>query len=109
MRKKFEMVEVMRALGVAPSTASIIANLMNGSVDPDNFRSVEVWAMASLDAPPQFKKVLHAVAELLELDNEDIKSVNDYEGGPLWYLAGMGGQPTVTWYKGEFTLRSVDM
>ena len=109
MNKRFETMEVMRALGVMPSTASIIANLMSGKVDPDNFRSIECWAMAEFDVPPPFLKVLTAIAELMELDPGDVKRVEDFEGKPLWYLDGMGGQPTVTWHEGEFTLREVDM
>jgi hypothetical protein len=109
MSRKFEMMEVMRALGVAPSTASIIANLMNGRVDPDNFRSVEFWPIATLDPPPQYQKILAAVAELLELDMEEVKVTQDLDGEDLWYLSGMGGQPTVTWHKGQFQLREVDL
>lgn len=108
MRKSFAVGEVMRALGVAPSTASIIANLMSGKTNPDNFRSVEVWALESLEAPPQYRKVLRAIAGLLELDSDDIRVALDSEGNELWYLRGAGGQPTVTWSEGEFELRSVD-
>jgi len=106
--KEFEMLEIMRALGSAPSTSSIIAGLMNGKIDPDNFKSVEHWAFSDFGAPPQYRKVLSAIAELLHLKEEDVKTVEDFEGAELWYLAGFGGQPTVTWYKGEFELRSVD-
>jgi hypothetical protein len=108
VRKRFEMLEVMRALGTAPSTSSIIAGLMNGDVDPENFKSVEFWAFSTLDAPPMYRSVLSAVAELLHLDEEDVKVVKDFEGRELWYLAGYGGQPTVTWHEGEFVLRAVD-
>ena len=109
MNKKFEMLEVMRSLGTAPSTAAIIAGLMGGEVDPDNFRSVEFWAFSMLDAPPQHRKVLKAVAELLHLDDQDVKVAYDDEGSELWYVAGFSGQPTVVWYKGEFELRTVEI
>ena len=109
MNKKFEMLEVMRALGTAPSTASIIAGLLSGEVDPENFRSVEFWAFSTFDAPPQYRRVLSAVAELLHLDEGDVKVVKDFVGKELWYLAGYGGQPTVTWHEGVFMLRAVDV
>jgi len=109
MSKKFELVEVMRALGIAPSTANIVAGLMNGTIDPDNCRSVEFWPLADLDAPPQYRKVLIAIADLLGLECDDVKVVKDFEGSELWYVHGFGGQPTVTWFKGEFQLREVTM
>ena len=109
MRKRFEMMEVMRALGIAPSTASVIANLMNGTLDPDNFRSVEVWALSDLEAPPQYRKVLAAIAELLELDMEDVRVTMDKDGQEMWYLAGVTGQPTVAWHDGKFMLMELEM
>jgi hypothetical protein len=109
MNQKFEMLEVMRALGVAPSTAGIIAGLLNGKIDPENFRSVEHWPLADLDAPPQHLKVLSAIAELMNVHQDDIRTTKDFEGVELWYLSGFGGQPTVTWYNSKFTLRSVDV
>ena len=76
-------------------------------MDPDNFRSVEFWFAGTLEAPPQYRKVLAAIAELLGMEAEDVKMVKNFEGRELWYLAGLGGQPTVTWHEGEFMLREV--
>jgi hypothetical protein len=109
MNKTFEVSDVMHLLGVAPSTASIIAGLLSGTVDPENFRSVEYWPLSDLDAPPQYMKVLYAISELLSAGHDAVKMVEDYEARELWYVAGFGGQPTVTWYQGAFELRSVDV
>ena len=102
MNKKFEMLEVMRSLGIAPSTASVIAGLLNGEVDPENFRSVEFWFAGTFEAPPQHRKVLAAVAELLGLGEEDVK-----EEGEVMYLEQLTGQPAVVWADGGFSLREI--
>ena len=66
MRHEFDTLEVMRELGVAPSTACVVAGLLNGQTDPDNFRSVQVWAMKQFgNLPPQVDKILTALCQLL--------------------------------------------
>ena len=103
MSKKFDGLEVMRTLGVAPATAGIIAGLLSGTVNPDNFRSVEFWAFSEFGAPPQSKKVLAAIAELLDLDEGDIRVTKD----EVMYLELFPGQPTVVWSDGGFSLREI--
>jgi hypothetical protein len=97
MIREFNVLEVTRALGVAPSTGSIIAGLLNGHVNPDNCRSVEYWPMVELGVPPQGLKVLTAIASLLE--EADGVNLLDTEDGPRWYIRGLDGQPTVMWVK----------
>ena len=103
MNRRFNGLEVSRALGVAPATAGIIAGLLSGTVNPDNFRSVEYWSFSELEAPPQHKKVLTAIAELLEIDEGDIRVTKD----EAMYLELFPGQPTVVWSDGGFSLREV--
>ena len=109
MNKQFEMLEVSRSLGVAPSTAGIIAGLLSGTVNPDNFRSVEFWFASTFGAPPKYQKVLAAVAELLNLDKDDVRVTMDVDDNEVWYLAGFAGQPTVAWFGDHFTLMEMEL
>ena len=107
MRQYFETLEVVRSLGVAPSTASIIAGLLSGEVDPDNCRSVEHWSLADLGAPPQHLQVLAAVAGLLGLKNGCVKECEIVKGKEGLYIEYMKGQPTVVWTGGKFLLGKI--
>lgn len=67
MKQSFDTREVMRNLGLAPSTASVVANLLSGNLNPDRCRSIEAWPMKQFgDLPPQPLKILCALSELLE-------------------------------------------
>ena len=94
--KHFEVLDVTRALGVAPSTGSIIAALLSGKVDPDNCRNVGYWPMADFEVPPQGLKVLTAIASLLDEECE-IRQMTSPDR-PYWYVTWMPGQPTVVWF-----------
>jgi hypothetical protein len=108
MNKEFTPQQVMKELGVAPSTAGIIAGLLNGNVDPDNFRSVETWALSEFDAPPQTRKVFAAVAELLSLGEDHLRSGQPGIPGfsheeDYIYLDWEPGQPTLIWNGESFS------
>ena len=107
MRQSFETMEVARSLGVAPSTAAIIAGLLSGEVDPDHCRSIEYWALSDLDAPPQYFKVLAAIAKLLGLKNGCVKECEIVKGKEGLYIEYMKGQPTVVWTGGKFLLGKI--
>lgn len=104
---KFQVLDVTRALGVAPSTGSIIAGLLNGQVNPDNCRSIEYWPMEALEAPPQGMKVLSAIAGLLD-DGCDVRQCKTVKGD-AWYIEWPYGPPTVIWYVNgnEFVLGGI--
>ena len=102
MIREFQELEVIRALGVAPSTGGIITGLLNGKVNPDNCRSVEHWPLADFDLPPQGLKVLRAIASLMEDGCELIQI--ESASGKSWYISGTGSQPTIMWFEktGQF-------
>jgi len=109
----FTTVDVMRSLGLAPSTASVVASLLNGDVDPDNFRSVQVWAMKQFgNLPPQVDKVLVALCSILESDLPTFSSFLEAGKGGIVKFVDLGDQglPTVIWDEGrqQFCLNSME-
>ena len=109
MKQDFEMLEVSRSLGVAPSTASVIAGLLSGIVDPDHCRSIEFWYPSTFDAPPQPHKIMAAIAGLLCLKGEDIIEEEFVNGKEGLYLKYHPGQPTVIWTGTKFVLGTVNV
>ena len=89
--------EVVRSLGVAPSTGSVIAALLNNQLNPEHYQSLEQWALSDMGAPAPVTKVMIAVCELMEL--EPVESVQTLFKGrdPLvvYIDHGLEGQPTV--------------
>lgn len=53
-------------LGVSLVVADRIEGLVNGRIDPKNFRSIQPWAEGTLGAPPKHHEVLNAIRCLLE-------------------------------------------
>ena len=67
MNKRFDLKEVSSALGVAPSTAERISGLLNGTINPDSFRSVEAGdPLSQFGVPLQVEKIFNCLAILLE-------------------------------------------
>jgi hypothetical protein len=96
--KVFDTLEVMRGLGVAPSTASVLTNLLNGKTDPERARSLEHWALADLEAPPQPYKVIMACCDILGAD--EVNALQDPDTLDIkraWVVRKNPEDPTIVW------------
>lgn len=97
MGKQFETLEVVRGLGVAPSTASVITALLNNHLHPDHYRSLQQWPMRDMGAPAPVVKVMVAIAEMLELEpTEAVQTLWKGKEPLVIYIDHkIEGQPTV--------------
>lgn len=66
MKQQFKLSEITGALGVAPSTANLIAGLLNGTLRPDRFTSIDVDPLITFDLPLEYGKIMQCLATLLE-------------------------------------------
>ena len=97
MKKKLETLEVVRQLGVAPSTGSVIAALLNNQLHPDHYRGLKPWPLEDMNAPAPATKVMCAICELLELEpTESLQTLWKDDYPLVMYIDhGIEGQPTV--------------
>lgn len=97
MKRTFDTLEIVRGLGVAPSTGSVIAALLNSQLHPDHYRALEQWPLADMNCPAPVAKVMMAVCQLLDLDPVTTFKTLWKGNEPLaMYIDhGIGGQPTV--------------
>ena len=102
--KQFSLREVQSALGVAPVTAERISGLLNGKVNPDNFRS-----LCQLDPLAQFgirqdQKVMVCISTLLE---GELVTLNPKEN-TVYIDLGDDDLPTVILAHNDFVLCSIN-
>jgi len=97
MRNTFETMEIVRQLGVAPSTGAIITALLNNQLHPDHYKSLEPWPFQDMNCPIPVGKVMIAVCRLLELAPEKAFQTLWKGDEPLaMYIdRGIEGQPTI--------------
>jgi len=97
MKKNFNTMEIVHGLGVAPSTGSVIAALLNNQLHPDHYTALEPWPLHDMGCPVPVAKIMIAICRLLELDPVEAFRTLWQEKEPLaMYIDhGIEGQPTI--------------
>ena len=94
--RKFHWREIYNGLGLAPATACVITNLLNGDTHPDNFRSLEPNPLKQFGAPLQHEKILAALCKLIPGE------IQEFNGMVLVVRDGDISNPTVGYREGGF-------
>lgn len=101
---------IARHLGVSLVVADRVEGLINGRIDPDNFRSLLPYLEGTLGGPPRYQAILKAIACLLYADR--IEHYHDPDNPSREYSCVRFDDPSLPtvlyWHQTkEFVLTSV--
>ena len=106
MKAKFNITDISGSLGVAPATAERITGLLNGTINPDHFRSVDAGdPLSQFGVPPQTEKILNCLAYLLNGKVQTIVGSSDQPEVPFIDRNDLE-VPTILFSNNEFTVDS---
>ncbi len=101
-----KIAEVAGFFNIDAGIAKQIVALIDGAIDPDNYKSVQDWSRQCYNEPSKHEKVFCAVNELLEGFGVEAIWSTDSELHPVAEYVNMGDTyfPTICYCDGEFML-----
>lgn len=107
---KLTATQIARHLGVSLVVADRVEGLINGRIDPDNFRSLMPYLEGTLGGPPRYRAILRAIACLLYADG--VENYLDPDGPSRNYTCVRFDDPSLPtvlyWHQTkEFVLTSM--
>lgn len=100
-----KIAEVTDYLNIEKDIAKQIVGLINGEVDPDNYKSVQDWSRQCYNEPSRHEKVFCALNELAEgFGVEAIWSEDELHPVAEYINMGDTYTPTICHRDGEFLL-----